>query len=175
VEIIPSALPIFSVWKNVNQKTELVKIQTIKNQFIEKRKLSIPISGAEIFSVINFSNSGMDFTRFSYIKSGEKTFISFEDSVFESLISADKQFLNFRIKNRNHLSFNGTKDVFLYDDVRKSVRKIELSDNRKQIRVKEIIRNIDANDFAISNLNFINEHLIYTNKRNGSISIKRLQ
>ena len=175
VEIIPSAVPMFSVWKNVNQKTELVNIETIKNQFIEKRKLSIPVPTAEIFSSIKFLNKPADYTYFSFIKSGEKTFISFESSAFESLISADKQFFNFRIKNKNHLSFISAKDVFLYDDAQKSIRIIELSDNRKQIRVKEIIRNIDANDFTIANLDFINKHLIYTNKTNGSISIKRLQ
>ena len=175
VEIIPSAAPVFLLWKNFNQKTELVNIETIKNQFIEKRKLSIPIPTAEIFSSIKFLNKPADYTYFSFIKSGEKTFISFESSAFESLISADKQFFNFRIKNKNHLSFISAKDVFLYDDAQKSIRIIELSDNRKQIRVKEIIRNIDANDFTIANLDFINKHLIYTNKTNGSISIKRLQ
>lgn len=175
VEIIPFAVPMFSVWKNVNQKINLVNIEAIKNQFIEKRKLSIPVATAEIFSTISFFNSGADYSNFSFIKSDEKTFISFEGSAFESLISADKQFFNFRIKNKNHLSFNGAKDVFLYDDVQKSVRKIEFSGSRKQLKVKEIFRNIDAHDFTIMNLDFINEHLIYTNKTNGSISIKRLQ
>lgn len=171
--LIPASQPVVAYWKFEDKKLDLI----FSELNVDKSKrtiLSVPVSVAEIYSDYVLSEDGLNFLYLSFVQSSERTFIVIADNRTGEIISTDKQFSGFRIKDKNHLSFNGLNDVFFYDEHKKSLRKAGLSKSLNSISVKEIFTEIDAADFIIKNLDFHNEHLIFSNKKNGSISIKRL-
>ena len=158
------------------EKEQLNLIELLFNidKLGEKKRQTIPLQKAEIFSSSDITKQKDSYKQVSIILTGERDFISIVSANNANLINADKQLDGLRIKNKNHLSFDGRNSVFFYDRNKKSIRKIELSPDNKRAKFLEIFNNIAATDFIIVNPDLNNMHLIYLNKENGSISVRQI-
>ncbi len=163
------------LWKKENNQIVLLKAEIISGKPVISKRQSVNEFRAEIVSVLYQKVFGGNYILASFIHGTEGNYISFVTPNSEGLISFSRQVSGFRIKNKNHLSFDGSNTVFFYDDLRKSIRKIELTEDIKRVRAQDILRNISLNDFIIKNLDSRNKHLIYTDSEKKSLSIKRLQ
>lgn len=163
------------IWKKENNQLTLSKVEFISGKATVTKRQSVSESRAEIVSVLYQKVFGSNYILVSFIQGGEGNYISIVTPQSEELNSFARQVSGFRIKNKNHLSFDSNNIVFFFDDFRKSIRKIELSEDFKRIRIQDVFKNISLNDFIVKNLDSRNKHLIYTDSEKKSISIKRLQ
>jgi hypothetical protein len=173
-EIIPSSKPIVYFWTRENNQLKLTKADLSSGKAVTTNRQSIDEFKAEIVSVVNSSPKSGEYMLLSFIHAGDKNYTSVVNQKSEELISLSRQVSGFRIKSKNHLSFNEVNFVFFYDDEKKSIRKIELSSDLKRIRILDIFNNISLTDFIIKNLELSNRHLIYSEKEKKTISIKKL-
>lgn len=174
-EIIPSPKPIVYFWTKENNQLNLTKADLSSGKPVTTIRQSIEVSKAEIVSVVYPPAKTNEYLLLSFIRAGERNYTSVVNHKSEELISLPRQISDFRIKNKNHLSFDEANSVFFYDDEKNSIRKIELSSDHKRIRILDIFKNISLTDFIIKNLNLRDRHLIYSNKEKKTISINKLQ
>lgn len=174
-KIIGSNTNAVYIWKNENNQLTLLKAELISGKPVVTKRQLVNESRAEIVSVLYQKVFGSNYIIVSFIQGGEGNYISIVTPQSEELNSFARQVSGFRIKNKNHLSFDSNNTVFFFDDFRKSIRKMELSDDFKRIRIQDVFKNISLNDFIIKNLDNRNKHLIYTDSEKKSISIKQLQ
>ncbi len=174
-EIIPLDKPILLYWKTEKGQLNLIELLFNIDKPGGRERQTIPLQRAEIFSSSDITKQKDSYKQVSIILTGERDFISIVSANNANLINADKQLSGLRIKNKNHLSFDGRNSVFFYDGNKKSIRKIELSPDNKRAGFLEIFNNIEATDFIIVNPELNNLHLIYLNKENGSISVRHIQ
>lgn len=173
-EIIPAAKPLVYFWMKENNQLKLIKADLSSGIAENINKQSIDEIKADIVSVVNSSMKSNDYVLISFIHSGDRNYTSIVSQNSAELIRSSRQVSGFRIKSKNHLSFNEANSVFFYDDEKKSIRKIELSSDLKRIRTLDIFKNISLTDFIIKNLNLRNKHLIYSDKEKKTISIRKL-
>ena len=173
-EIIPLNNPILLYWKTEKEQLNLMELLFNINKPGERKRQTVPIQRAEIFSSSYLTKQKDSYKMVSMIQTGERDFIAIVSANNVNIINADKQLSGLRIKNKNHLSFDGHNSVIFYDGNKKSIRKIELSPDNKKTKFLEIFNNIEITDFIIVNPDLNNMHLIYLNKENGSISVKQL-
>lgn len=173
-EIIPFDKPVIYSW--VEEKENLILIQTTVNSGspVRKKIQTVPVPNAEVLTVSKAGTTKDSYRIVSFIQAGEKKYISIVTEKTERLIDADKHFSDLRIENKKHLSFGHGNSVFFYDEIRKSIRRAEVSSDSSKLNIQEVFRNISAEDFIIKNLDFRNIHLIYSDNEKGSISIKQL-
>jgi hypothetical protein len=175
VEIIPTEPPLISFWEIKNGNLFLFYQGLNQNNKVEKAKLSLPVSNAEIFSSTFISLDESKYSQIFIINADGKGYISIIKGLGESTLSPQIRLSELRINSKNHLSFIANNDVFLYDETTSVLWRAELSANQKNIRFKEEIKAFNIKDFIVVNLDFRNNHLIYNNKKNGSISVRRLK
>lgn len=174
-EIIPFKKPSLLYWKTENGELGLIELSFNLERPSVKKRQDIQFEKAEIISSIVLDQKKNDYKQFSLIQTGERNFISVVSAENEMLINTDNQFSGLRIKNKNHLSFDGLNNVFFYDDNRKSFGKIELSKDHKRYKIHNLFDNIHAADFIVVNLGFNSKHLIYLNSENGLISARQIK
>lgn len=175
VEMIQLSTPVLSYWKMNKDKPALFHSTINDDELKTTLRQQIGTIPAEIFSLAKVNNNTDSYIQVSIIKSDNNNFISIVSENNAALISVDKQFPGLRIKNKNHLSFGSSNSLFFYDEDRNTAGKIEISQTNKNLKVQNISRDIYAYNFIIVNLDFLNEHLIYSNKLNGSISVRHIE
>lgn len=175
VKWISLRTPVVSYWK-MNENTLALYHSTMNDDELKtKLRQQTGTRQAEIFSLSKVYNNNDSYIQVSIIKSEINNSISIVSENNVTLLNVDKQFPGLRIKNKNHLSFGSGNSLFFYDEDRNTAGRIEISKTHNNLKVQNILRDIYAVDFIIVNLNFLNEHLIYTNKQNGSISVRQIE
>ncbi|MFO7525845.1 MAG: hypothetical protein R6W68_10350, partial [Ignavibacteriaceae bacterium] len=162
-------------WKMNKDKPALFHSTINEDELKTTLRQQIGTIQAEIFSLSKVNNNTDSFIQVSIIKSDNSNLISIVSENNAALIRVDKQLPGLRIKNKNHLSFGSSNSLFFYDEDRNTAGKIEISQTNKNLKVQNIFRDIYAYNFIIVNLDFLNEHLIYSNKLNGSISVRHIE
>src|SRR5690606_4721637 len=85
-----------------------------------------------------------------------------------------KHLSEFRIKNKNQLSFSDNNSLFLFDDLRKSLYRIKYSNNLRVLQIQVILKSVFAKSFVVKNLDGMKMHLIFANSKNGSLSVRQI-
>lgn len=174
-EIIPYEKPSLLYWKSENAELSLIELSIDLERPSVKKRQAVPFNKAEIFSSLIIDDKKNDYKQFSLIQTGERNFISVVTKNDESIINTENQLSDLRIKNKNHLSFDGRNTVFFYDDGRKSFGKIELSRDYQRFKTQNLFDDISAAAFIIVNLDSNSRHLMYLNNENGLISVRQIK
>ncbi len=166
-------------WQNNGGKAQLYhrSINNVQNK-------SVPIytfSDSSLSSAFSFTgdllNNDKDAT-VSFIDSGKKDYAVFTN--YNSTYLIKKNALPFSGSTMDaqlffgQIKVNGLKSIFVYLPSKKIIDKLNFINMGRNLITSKLAEANNVTDFFIKNLNFKKYHLVYSNNKNGCITIKQL-
>lgn len=72
------------------------------------------------------------------------------------------------------MTFNGSKNLFIYSPEEKKLNKLNFIENSGRYILSSVADSVDINYYFIKNMSMRNYHLVYTDKKSGCISIRKI-
>jgi len=180
-ELIAAEEPVIYYWKEHSDTLYYKKavIKTGPNEY--KNIIHLPKTDSVVFSSISASmvNHGSSDV-FSVIRTGDNNFSlvynNWKPDVLSSLIFPD--WVNMKEENQLFFSFINSENrniLVVYSPEQKSLSKIDLSKKSKRLNFTKSIDSVDAADYFIESFSPGKYHFVFSNKREGCISLIQLE
>ncbi|MEE9450934.1 MAG: VCBS repeat-containing protein [Ignavibacteriaceae bacterium] len=180
-ELIAAEEPIIYYWKEYSDTLYYKKavIKTGPNEY--DNIISLAKTDSVVFSSISadlVNNGSSDVI--SVIRTGESNFSLVSDSwmpdVSFPLIFPER--LNIKDENQLFFSFinsGSEKNLIVYSPGQKSLGKVDLSNTSKRLNFTKLFDSVDAADYFIESIFPGKYHFVFSNKREGCISLIQLK
>ena len=180
-ELIAAEEPIIYYWKEYSDTLYYKKavIKTGPNEY--ENIIHLPKPDSVVFSSISsdLQNNGPT-NVISILRSGKSDFTLVSNywipDFTESLIFPE--WLNIKEENQLFFSFvnyGSNKNLIVYSPEQKSLSKIDLSNTSKRLNFTKLIDSVDAADYFIESIFPGKYHFVFSNKREGCISLIQLK
>ena len=178
-ELLLADEPIIYYWKEISDTLHFLKAEIKTRPYHYFEFTSFPKSAVEkIFTVAGLSSNHNPFL-FSILASRDNnTAIVADGSGFNILLPFSGEF-NFKVENERQLflennDLNNFNDLVIYFLEKKSLSRIDLSLKEKYFKLTHILDVENVFDFIVDSMDSRNNHFIYSNKKEGCISIIQL-
>lgn len=173
-EILQLENPLFIYWKIVGDSTKLFEVDFSQNKLIEKLASSFKGKYSNIYSAFYHERDNLAYRHLNLLfKDGEEV-IQICRMNNQKIINLSKDVLQLRIKNKKHLSFGGINTLLFYDESEKELVLARADDQERTLKSKLVYDNIELEDFLVTRLDKKKYHLIYSDRKSGSLVIKQL-
>jgi len=180
-EIIAAEEPIIYYWKEYSDTLYYKKavIKTGPNEY--ENIIHLPKTDSIVFSSISadLQNNGSQ-NVISIIRSGKSNFSLVSDNWMTDVSSPliFPEWLNIKDENQlffSFINFGSKKNLAVYSPEQKSLSKIDLSNTNKRLNFTKLIDSVDAVDYFIESIFPGKYHFVFSNKREGCISLIQLK
>ncbi|NNG26577.1 MAG: hypothetical protein HKM87_03570, partial [Ignavibacteriaceae bacterium] len=180
-ELIAAEEPIIYYWKEYSDTLFYKKavIKTSPNEY--ENIIHLPKTDSVVFSSLSADllNNGSSHV-ISVVGTNESNFTLVSNywmpDVSNSIIFPE--WLNMKDENQLFFSFinsGSKKNLAVYSPGNKSLSKVVLSNKSKRLNFTKLIESVDAADYLIEGIFPGNYHFVFSNKREGCISIIQLK
>jgi len=180
-ELIAAEEPIIYYWKEYSDTLYYKKavIKTGPNEY--ENIIHLPKTDSVVFSSLSadlLNNGSSDVI--SVVGTGEGNFSLVSDNWRPDFISSliFPEWLNIKDENQLFFSFinsGSEKNLIVYSPEQKSLSKIDLSSTGKRLSFTKLIDSVDAADYFIESIFPGKYHFVFSNKREGCISLIQLK
>lgn len=179
-ELLLADEPIIYYWKEISDTIHFLKAEIKTRPYNYFELASFPKSGVDkIFTVTGLSSSDNPFL-FSILTSGNNYTAILADGPEFNILFPYSGDVNFKVDNElklfsSSIDSDDFSNLMIYLPEKKSLSRIDLAVKEKYFKLTHILEAENVFDFIVDSIDYRNNQFIYSNKKEGCISIIQLE
>lgn len=160
-------------WQSDEKNLSLKFLSVKDNKFQPLTKIEINKNVQSIISKSNQDYNNSDFRYVSIISANDNLYL-FKGEKSVDVFTNNSSLGDLRITEKNQLFFGKNNSIFIYDKNSKTLNEIRMSEYKNELVKKNLLSNINLNNYIVLDSDKRNNHLIFTDTKPGYIGIRQL-